>query len=77
MNFSDPLFLRAINQLSLEAQKYLQESGLDDPSVLECFLSDPDKSPAESPSRTSKASSKGPASGVRKPWTRHTRTSGP
>ena len=41
VNFSDALFPRAVKQLSFEAQKYLEESGLDDPSVLECFLSDP------------------------------------
>ena len=44
MLFSDPLFLRALKRLSLEAQRYLEETGLDDPSVLESFLWDPETS---------------------------------
>ena len=47
MNFSDPLFGRVLKELSFETQRYLQETGLDDPSVLESFLSDPEASTEE------------------------------
>ena len=47
MNFLDPLFRRTFKELCFEAQQHMEENGLDDPSVLESFLSDPDTSPAQ------------------------------
>ena len=37
----DPMFVKVLNQLSLGAQQYLNESGLSDPGVFESFLGDP------------------------------------
>ena len=39
--FVDPMFAKALEQLSLEAQRYLTESGLSDPGVFESCLGDP------------------------------------
>ena len=47
ISFGDPLFVRALKQLSLQDQSYLEEVGLSDPNVLKSFLSDPEASPAE------------------------------
>ena len=42
ISFKDPLFVRALKQLSFQAQANLAESELDDPGVLESFVADPD-----------------------------------
>ena len=43
----DPMFARALKQLSLEAQEYFHEDGLSDPEVFESFLGDPDRKEEE------------------------------